>query len=157
MIVVFNLPSHHFCYCYIVVIIITSIIVIMIVIIIIMSDRRIVFVKLLLTCRTDIRHYICIYRIWCQMSWQFVPDMSSAQMYFRNAAQSSGKNTSPKPQTSKNSFGPVKICDGQVKFKHNYRETWVWNSDSGYKCFLLRLTASSSIWSMATSTKIIFQ
>ena len=37
------------------------------------------------------------------------------------------KVTSQRPQTSKNSLGPVKICDGQVKFKHGYRETRIWN------------------------------
>ena len=31
------------------------------------------------------------------------------------------------PQTSKNSLGLVKICDGLVKFKYVYRETRIWN------------------------------
>ena len=45
--------------------------------------------------------------------------------------QSSQKNISLKPQISKNSFELVKICDGLVKFKHDYRETRVWNSVTG--------------------------
>ena len=37
------------------------------------------------------------------------------------------KVTSQRPQTSQNSLGLVKICDGLLKFKHGYRETRIWN------------------------------
>ena len=59
--------------------------------------------------------------IWLQKVMCYLPLVQSSHK----------KNTSLKPQTSKNLFRPVKICDGLVEFKHDYRETRVWNSDSG--------------------------
>ena len=45
--------------------------------------------------------------------------------------QSSKLTISLKPKTSENSFWLLKISDGLVEFKHDYRETSIWNSVLG--------------------------
>ena len=83
------------------------------------DSLQIKFIETVLACR-------------CATFWSFAHTcIMDMPMPMGMITQTAKLTTSPKPQASENSFSLVKICDGLVKFKHSYRETWVWNLDSG--------------------------